>query len=146
MTSLPSTNLGSARITLLLITSGKGNGFTRHHLYHPQPVRINSLKPNESSNFSSFPRFRELSDPRRSPGLRPADYSAGTNRIFFSQKRKACRRETERHVTPRLSRFPCCCGLNNCELKVANQRSYLGPILEEGPASRYAHVRQCNVV
>jgi hypothetical protein len=32
--------------------------------------------------------------------------------------------------------------LNNGELKLANQRSRLGRILEEGPRSIYAHIRQ----
>jgi hypothetical protein len=32
--------------------------------------------------------------------------------------------------------------LNNGELKLANQRSHLGCMREEGPRSRYAHIRQ----
>ena len=36
--------------------------------------------------------------------------------------------------------------LNNGELKLANQRSHLGRILEEGPRSRYAHIRQRDIV
>ena len=38
-----------------------------------------------------------------------------------------------------ISRLLC---LNNGELKLANQRSHLGCLREEGPRSRYTHIRQ----